>query len=85
MRTSRTSFPPAIEDASTRVDGMFEDGASAPTDEPFGAAVGQAVAVESVQQQLVKLGGGDRFGDVLEESEGHQRVHGCGLFSAGPL
>jgi predicted O-methyltransferase YrrM len=46
--------------------------------------VGQAVAVDEVQQRLVELGGGDRFGDLLERAQQHQREHGCGLFPAGP-
>ena len=40
--------------------------------------------MDDVQQRLVNLGGGDRFGDVLEESKRHQREHGCALFPAGP-
>lgn len=36
------------------------------------------------QDALVRLGGGDPFETVLAESEAHQRVHGCGLFPAGP-
>jgi predicted O-methyltransferase YrrM/nitroimidazol reductase NimA-like FMN-containing flavoprotein (pyridoxamine 5'-phosphate oxidase superfamily) len=46
--------------------------------------VGQSVAVDEVQQRLVELGGGDRFGDLLERAQQHQRQHGCGLFPAGP-
>jgi predicted O-methyltransferase YrrM len=33
---------------------------------------------------LVELGGGDPFDDVYRQSQDHQRIHGCGLFPAGP-
>ena len=42
------------------------------------------MAVDDVQPRLVQLGGGDRFADVLELAQQHQREHGCGLFPAGP-
>ncbi len=32
---------------------------------------------------LMELAGGDRFVEVLRESEEHQRAHGCGLHNAG--
>jgi predicted O-methyltransferase YrrM len=40
--------------------------------------------VSDIQDRLVQLGGGDRFGDVLREAEAHRRGHGCGLYAAGP-
>jgi predicted O-methyltransferase YrrM len=33
---------------------------------------------------LIELGGGDRFGDLHEQAQRHQREHGCGLYPAGP-
>ena len=40
--------------------------------------------MDDVQPRLVQLGGGDRFADVLERAQQHQREHQCGLFPAGP-
>lgn len=37
----------------------------------------------SVAHQLMDLAGGDKFGDVRQMSEDHQRRHGCGLHNAG--
>jgi predicted O-methyltransferase YrrM len=36
-----------------------------------------------VRDELVRLGGGDPFADVLGDAHAHQREHGCGLFPAG--
>ena len=36
------------------------------------------------QPVLVELGGGDPFDDLYRQGEAHRRVHGCGLFPAGP-
>jgi predicted O-methyltransferase YrrM len=40
--------------------------------------------MDDLQKRLIELGGGDRFGDVLEQAQQHQREHDCGLFPAGP-
>jgi hypothetical protein len=44
----------------------------------------QALVVEDPQLALAELAGGDPFDDVYRQSQAHQRVHGCGLFPAGP-
>jgi hypothetical protein len=44
----------------------------------------QALVVEDPQLALAELAGGDPFNDVYRQSQAHQRVHGCGLFPAGP-
>lgn len=36
-----------------------------------------------MQEELVRLGGGDAFADVLRRSEAHREEHGCGLYPAG--
>jgi predicted O-methyltransferase YrrM len=36
-----------------------------------------------VRDELVRLGGGDPFVEVLRDAQAHQLEHGCGLFPAG--
>ncbi|HEX2401631.1 MAG TPA: methyltransferase domain-containing protein [Mycobacterium sp.] len=39
--------------------------------------------MRDAQPELIRLGGGDPFAQVLAKAEAHQRDHRCGLFPAG--